>query len=146
LARIYGYESPEELMSCMTDIQHQLYVEPQRRQELQRLLTEKSEVHGFESMVYRKDRTVIWISENVRAVRDRNRGILCYEGFVEDITERKGLEEQLRQAQKMDAIGKLAGGVAHDFNNLLTVIMGYSDVVCDRLRPADPLRDFVEEI
>src|SRR5205085_9484291 len=66
--------------------------------------------------------------------------------LVNDITERKSLEDQLRQAQKMEAIGQLAGGIAHDFNNLLTVINGYGDLVRRRLQAQDPLRRNVEEI
>ncbi|HJQ31476.1 MAG TPA: response regulator [Pyrinomonadaceae bacterium] len=66
--------------------------------------------------------------------------------LANDMTERKRLEEQLRQAQKMEAVGRLAGGVAHDFNNLLTVINGYSDLLAKRLRAEDPLRLNVEEI
>ena len=63
-----------------------------------------------------------------------------------DVTERRGLEEQLRQAQKMDAMGRLAGGIAHDFNNLLTAILGYCNLMLDEMRAGDPLRDDVEEI
>ena len=63
-----------------------------------------------------------------------------------DVTETKGLEAQLRQAQKMEAIGQLAGGVAHDFNNLLCIINGYSDILFNALRPDDPMRNLVDEI
>jgi two-component system, cell cycle sensor histidine kinase and response regulator CckA len=66
--------------------------------------------------------------------------------LVNDITERKQLEEQLRQSQKMEAVGQLAGGIAHDFNNLLTVINGYSDLTLKRLPAEDPLRLNLEEI
>jgi PAS domain S-box-containing protein len=66
--------------------------------------------------------------------------------FVNDISVRKGLEDQLLHAQKMEAVGRLAGGVAHDFNNMLTVISGYNRMILDELSPRDPLRGYAEEI
>jgi PAS domain S-box-containing protein len=63
-----------------------------------------------------------------------------------DVTDRKQLEEQFRQAQKMEAVGRLAGGIAHDFNNLLMVILGYSDLLSERLAATDPLRKNAEQI
>ena len=67
-------------------------------------------------------------------------------GIAVDSTERRQLEEQLRQAQKMEAIGKLAGGVAHDFNNIVTIITGYSDMLLSQIGPEDPMRRALEQI
>src|SRR5579883_930577 len=66
--------------------------------------------------------------------------------FVSDISQRKHLEEQLLHAQKMEAVGRLAGGVAHDFNNMLTVISGYNRMILDELSTLDPMRGYAEEI
>ncbi|MGE5658640.1 MAG: PAS domain S-box protein [Actinomycetota bacterium] len=96
LARIYGYASPQELMVHLTDIEHQLYVEPHRRTEFIHLLQEHDAVEDFESQVYRADGSVIWISENARAVRDHSGKLLYYEGTVEDITQRKQLADKER--------------------------------------------------
>lgn len=70
----------------------------------------------------------------------------CCCTFLQDISERKHLEAQVRQAQKMEAVGRLAGGIAHDFNNLLTIILGYCEVLQEGLRAGDPIRDSVEQI
>ncbi len=98
LARIYGYDSPAELMASITDIARKLYVEEGRREEFIRLMQEHDTLSGFESRIYRKDDTIIWISENCRAVRDTQGKLLYYEGTVEDITEQKHAEEQIRRA------------------------------------------------
>ncbi len=86
--------------------------------------------------------TNVWTSP-LKASDGSVRGVLA---VVADVSEHKQLESQLRQSQKMEAIGRLAGGVAHDFNNLLTVITGYSDLILASLKPANPLRRDVEEI
>jgi PAS domain S-box-containing protein len=97
LARIYGYESPEQLMAELGCIERQLYVDRQRRQQFIQRVQERGSVVGFESQIYRRDGTLTWISENARVVRDRGGNILYYEGTVEDILERKQAEEKLRQ-------------------------------------------------
>ena len=78
------------------------------------------------------------MSTNKSPLRDENGKIYGISGVATDITEHKRLETQFRQAQKMDAIGRLAGGVAHDFNNLLTIINGYSAMLIDRLSEGRP--------
>jgi PAS domain S-box-containing protein len=99
LARIYGYESADDLIAALTDIGNQLYVEPARRAEFIRLVRQEGKVIDFESQVYRRDRGVIWISENARVVRDEVSGeVLYYEGMVQDITRRKAAEAERDQA------------------------------------------------
>ena len=153
MARINGYDSPEEFIRAISDIGQQLYVDPNQRSEFKRVLQETGVVRNFECQGYRKDGQVIWLSLNIRAVRGSHEEILYYEGTVQDITARKRieqekvtLEEQLRQSQKMEAVGRLAGGVAHDFNNLLTIIKGYSQLVLLGLQEGDPLRENTIEI
>ncbi|MCF2971670.1 PAS domain S-box protein [Synechococcus sp. Nb3U1] len=99
LARIYGYDSPEELIRELTDIEHRLYVDPRRRHVFVQELETVGSISRFESQVYRKDGSIIWISENARAVRDPQGQILYYEGFVEDITERKKVEQALQESE-----------------------------------------------
>ncbi|HSA62837.1 MAG TPA: PAS domain S-box protein [Nitrospiraceae bacterium] len=98
LARMYGYESPEELMASVVDIGHQIYVDPECRRELIRLVESRGVVRGYEYQVHRKDGTTIWISESARAVRDESGRILYYEGTIEDVTERKLAEDELRKS------------------------------------------------
>jgi adenylate cyclase len=97
LAQIYGYNSPEELMATITNIQHQLYVDPHRRTEFVMLMQKYGAISKFESMVCRKDGTIIWISENARTVHDASGKPLYYQGFVEDITERKKADAERMQ-------------------------------------------------
>lgn len=98
LARIYGFETPKDLIDSRTDIENQLYLEPERRHQFVEALQRSDKVDKFESQVRRNDRTVIWISENARAVRDADGRLLYYEGTVEDVTARKQAEEKLSQA------------------------------------------------
>jgi PAS domain S-box-containing protein len=96
LARIFGYSSPEELITCIKDISRQVYVEPNRRGEFIAAIQVDNAVFEFESLVYRKNRSVIWVSENTRAVRDSAGALLYYEGTVSEITARKVGREALR--------------------------------------------------
>lgn len=99
LARIYGYSSAEEMMLEITDVQQQLYVDPEARQIFEEMLQREGAIKGFEAKIYQKDGSVIWISENARAVRGAGNDILYYEGTVENITHRKEAENALQQAK-----------------------------------------------
>ena len=94
LAQIYGYDSPEELMATITNIAEQLYVEPQNRTEFLTLIQCYGEISDFQSRVYRKDGSIIWISESARTVHDADGKLCYYQGFVEDITARKKAEAE----------------------------------------------------
>jgi PAS domain S-box-containing protein len=97
LARIYGYSSPTEVTTNFTDIENQLYVDPQRRAEFVRLIEEYGKVSEFESQIYRQDGSIVWISEKAYAVRDESGKLLYYEGLIEDITKRKQAEAALQE-------------------------------------------------
>jgi len=101
LARIYGYVTPVELMANIKDIASKLYVEAGRREEFVRLMQANDTLSGFESQIFRKDGSVIWISENCRAVRDELGSLLYYEGTVEDITPKRQVEEALRSSESL---------------------------------------------
>ena len=95
-----GFDSAEELIARYDDLSHQLYVQPGRREEFVRLMDELGEVRGFESEVYRKDGSTMWISENSRAVRDGDGALLYYQGAAQDISARKLAESARRQAEE----------------------------------------------
>ncbi|AFY31669.1 ATP-binding protein [Calothrix sp. PCC 7507] len=96
LANIYGYSFPEEVTANFTDIERQLYVDPKRRAEFVRLIEQDGRVSEFESQIYRRDGSIVWISEKAYAVRDEQGKLLYYEGLIEDITQRKQAQEALR--------------------------------------------------
>ncbi len=104
LAAIYGYASLPELMADLCDHSHQIYVDPRCPEEFIRLLQEQDVVTGFEAQVYRADGTMIWISQNARAVRDARDQLMYYEGSVVNITDRKWTEAQLRYNASHDAL------------------------------------------
>jgi PAS domain S-box-containing protein len=152
LARIYGYDSPTQLLTSLVDIAQQLYVDPRRRDEFIEQLHYCDSVSEFESQIYRRDGSIIWISENARAVRDDDGTLLYYEGFVTDITQRKLAEEHLRQSEarsrvqaeqlevalnqlqqtqvrliqneRLSTLGQLVAGVAHEINNPVNFVCG----------------------
>jgi len=104
LARMYGYDSPEELMSKFSNIREQLYVDVNRRQEFIQTIKKHQSLQNFESLAYKKDGSIICISENARIVRDEAGNLLYYEGTVEDITIRKNYENNLEYQATHDLL------------------------------------------
>ena len=99
LARIYGFDSPDELINQMEDVSRELYVDTQRREEFIKIMTERDVIHNFVSQVKKNDGSLIWIAENVRAVRNKDDQLLYYEGTVVDITEKQETEKALRDSE-----------------------------------------------
>ena len=104
LARIYGYDTPESLIAALKDIENQLYVDPGRREEFISLMRAHGKVTGFESQVRTRDGSIIWISENARAVLATDGSIRYYEGTVEDVTDRKSYERKIAHQATHDRL------------------------------------------
>lgn len=97
MARMCGYDSPEELMQAVSDIRAQIYVNPGDREVFRRLIEHQGIVTGLEYQIYRKDGTIIWISESTCAVQDAKGELLYYAGIIQDVTDRRRREEELRR-------------------------------------------------
>ena len=136
-----GYTAQDEgEFRAVTD----LYADPDDRGRILEILASGGAVNREEVGFRRKDGGRYEALLTLRPIAMA--GQPCLLAMVEDISDRKELEAQMRAAQKMDALGRLAGGVAHDFNNLLTVIVSYSEFARDQLRSGDPLRADIEEV
>jgi two-component system, cell cycle sensor histidine kinase and response regulator CckA len=138
-----GYDTEAELLGINV---RALYRDPGQRDALIEQLRKSQRVDRVEVGWIRKDGKSLTVCLTGRAVRTEENNGIGLEMFVEDITAHRALETQFRQAQKMEAVGRLAGGIAHDFNNLLTAILGYSDLVLNQLDPADSVAADVREI
>ena len=134
LARIYGYATPEELTSNLTNIRQQAYVNPKQRQKFMQVMQEFGQISGFESEVYRVDGSIIWISESARAVCSADGEVLYYEGSIEDISDRKVFETALQvalEAAEAASTAKSAflANMSHELRTPLNAIIGYSEML-----------------
>ncbi|MBN2329165.1 MAG: PAS domain S-box protein [Candidatus Omnitrophica bacterium] len=145
--KITGYQSDELIFNRKIAFGHLIHSDDRERihQTIQQSIRDKT---PFE-IAYRittASKEEKWLWEKGRGVYNAGGELIALEGFILDISERKSLEEQFYQAQKMESIGRLAGGIAHDFNNLLTVITGYCNISLMKLQEEDPLYKNLSEI
>ena len=142
LVEMLGYGSPSDLLSANLD--RDIFRAPE---DWKRICREHP--NGFEGVEVgwkRRDGTPITVRVSGRPVRDHAGRASCYEMIAENVSERRFLEQQLRQAQKMEAVGRLAGGVAHDFNNLLMVILGHTGLLLERAGADEWVRRKAEQV
>jgi two-component system, cell cycle sensor histidine kinase and response regulator CckA len=144
LINMLGYGSVEDVLAL--DVRREVYLNPQEIDRLTEEYRREGSLNGVEVQWKHKDGHPITVRLNGRAASLAEEQEEVLELIAEDITERRQLEEQFRQAQKMEAVGRLAGGVAHDFNNLLMVINGYTEVLLEQLEKGTDMHQKVESI
>ena len=125
---------------------NELFVVPDEYERFKQIVDQNGSVKDFETKLLKKDGKEIDCLITSTLQTDEDGGIAGYHGIIHDITERKKLEQQLLQAQKMEAVGRLAGGIAHDFNNILTAILGYGNLLKIEMKEDDPLTNYTTQI
>lgn len=123
---LFGYFSKEELLKV--DMARDIYEDPAEGKAFQQQLEDKGFVKDHEIQMVKRDGARLHVLVTATAETDESGNIITYRGILHDMTEHRILEQQLLRAQRMESIGRLAGGVAHDFNNFLTAVVGYIDM------------------
>ncbi len=143
LVKMLGYESKETLLKKSVA---SIYKTPAMRAQFLDILFKQSEIQGFEHEFIKKDGTLLVGLSTCHVSRDKDGTPLYIDGIIEDITHRKHLEKQIKQTQKLEALGTLAGGIAHDFNNILSSIFGFTEVAKIRYASGKKMNDSLDEI
>ncbi len=141
---LFGYSSKEELLRI--DIVRDLYLDPNDRDAFQMAIVQQGFVKDYELAFKKRDGQPVTVLVTANAVKDDSGRMLTYRGIMRDITEKKRLEQQLLQAQKMESVGTLAGGIAHDFNNILGGILGYASFMKTKMEEGHPFFRYVDTI
>lgn len=141
---LFEYENKEQMLAL--HMAQDLYWNPEERASIYEVFLAQGYVDEVELELKTRTGKRLRVLETATAMRDDGGTIVGFRGILRDVTEQRQLEEQLRHSQKMEAVGRLAGGVAHDFNNLLTAINGYSELALARMEQEDPMRLAMEEI
>ncbi|HYK10296.1 MAG TPA: ATP-binding protein [Gemmatimonadales bacterium] len=143
LVQMLGYTSESEILSL--DIARDVYRNPDERAPLVDQLLDSGEMTA-ESQWRKKDGSFITVRRTGTVVRNADGSVMCFDVFIEDVSTQRALEAQLESAGKMEAIGRVAGGVAHDFNNLLTVILGSCEILIETLPANSQVRSDITDI
>ncbi len=141
--RMFGFHSTEEALNHNLSL---VYRNPEERKDFVEKIRDKKKLEYREYELRNRKGEPVYVVENAFGIFDENNELVTIKGYIVDTTDRKKLEQQLIQVQKMEAIGRLAGGVAHDFNNILMAITSYIELLLIRMHELDPLRPYVSEI
>ncbi len=141
---LFGASSKEELLRL--NVAHDIYANPEDRQAFLEAITAQGFVRDYEVMLKNKNGELTNMLVTASAMRDENGQIVAHQGIMRNVTEKRRLEQQLFQAQKMESVGRLAGGIAHDFNNILGGILGYASFLKTKASVDHPFYKYIDTI